>query len=52
MDCSNPGFPVLQGLLEFTQTHVRSVGGTVQPSHPLLPPPPVLNLFHHQGLFQ
>ena len=36
MDCSTPGFPVLQHLLEFTQTHVHWVGDAMQPSHHLL----------------
>ena len=34
MDCSSPGFPV-HHLLELAQTHVRWVGDTIQPSHPL-----------------
>ena len=53
MDCSMPGFPVQQQLLEFAQTHVHWVGDAIQPSHPLLSPsPPVLNLSQHQDLFQ
>ena len=53
MDCSLPGFPVHQQLLEFTQTHVHRVGDAIQPSHPLLSPsPPTFNLSQHQGLFQ
>ena len=35
MDCSPPGFPVLQYLLQFAQTHVLWVGEAAQPSHPL-----------------
>ena len=35
MDCSTPGLPVLHQLLELTQTHVHSVSGVIQPSHPL-----------------
>ena len=35
MDRSMPGFPVLDHLLEFAQTHVRRVGDAIQPSHPL-----------------
>ena len=50
MDYSTPGFPVLHYLLEFTQTHVYWVGDAIQPSHPLLPPSPALNLSQHQGL--
>ena len=53
MDCSTPGFPVLQHLLEFAQTHVHWVVNAIHPSHPLSSPsPPALNLSHHQGLFQ
>ena len=53
MDCSMPGFPVHQQLLELTQTHVHRVSDAIQPSHPLLSPsPPALNLSQHQGLFQ
>ena len=53
MDCSMPGLPVHHQLLEFTQTHVHSVGDAIQPSHPLLSPsPPAFNLSQHQGLFQ
>jgi len=48
-----PGFPVLNYLPEFAQTHVHWVGDTIQPSYPLLPPSPLaLNLSQHQGLFQ
>ena len=46
------GFPVLHHLLEFGQTHVHWVSDIIQPSHPLLPPSPILNLSQHQGLFQ
>ena len=53
MDCSMPGFPVLQQLPEFTQTHVHRVGNALQPSHPLSSPSPLtLNLSQHQGLFK
>ena len=52
MDCSTPGFPVLQHLVELTQTHVHRVGDSIQPSHPLSSPsPPAFNLSQHQGLF-
>ena len=48
-----PGFPVLQQLPEFTQTHVHRVGNAFQPSHPLSSPSPLtLNLSQHQGLFK
>ena len=54
MNCSMPDFPVLHHLPEFVQTLVHWVGDAIQPSHPLLPPspPPVLNLFQYQCLFQ
>ena len=52
MDFSTPGFPVLQSLPEFVQTHVHWVSDTMQPSHPLSPSsPPALNLSQHQCLF-
>ena len=35
MDCSMPGFPVLQSLLASAQTHVHWVDGVIQPSNPL-----------------
>ena len=50
MDCSMPGLPVHQQLLEFTQTHLHWVGDDIQPSHPLLSPSlPAFNLSQHQG---
>ena len=53
MDCSMPGLPVHQQLLELTQTHVHWVGDPIQPSPPLSSPsPPAFNLSQHQGLFQ
>ena len=53
MDCTTPGFPVHDQLLELIQTHVHRVSDAIQPSHPLLfPSPPAFNLFQHQGLFQ
>ena len=52
-DCSTPGLPVHQQLLEFTQTHVHWVCDAIQPSHPLSSPsPPAFNLSQHKGLFQ
>ena len=52
MDCSMPGFPVLQHLLELTQTQVHWVSDAIQPSHPLSPSfLPAFNLSQHQGLF-
>ena len=48
-DRSSPGFPV-QYLPEFAHTHVHWVGDAIQPSHPLLPLSPALNLSQHQRL--
>ena len=53
MDCSSPGFPVLQNFPEFAQTHVHWVGDVIQPFHPLSSPSPLaLHFSQHQGLFQ
>ena len=53
MDCSTPGFPVLQYLPKFAQTHVHWVNDAIQPSHLLLPPsPPALNLSQQESFFQ
>ena len=46
MDCSMPGFPVYQQLLELAQTHVHQVHDATQQSHSLLSPsPPTFNFF-------
>ena len=53
MNLSTPGLPVHHQLLEFTQTLVCWVGDAIQPSHPLLsPPPPAFNLSQRQGLIR
>ena len=52
MNSSMPGLPVHHQLPEFTQSLVHWVGDAIQPSHPLLSPPPALNLSQHQGLFK
>ena len=52
MDCNTPGFPVLHYPPEFAQTHVHWVSDAIQPSHPLLPPSPALNLSQNLCLFQ
>ena len=53
MDCSMPGFPVHQKLLELAQTHVHQVSDAIQPSHPLSSPSsPAFNLSQHKGLFK
>ena len=51
MDDSTPGLPVHHQLLEIAQTHGHQVGDAIQPSHPLLSPPPAFNLSQNQGLF-
>ena len=53
MDCSMPGFPVHNQLLELTQIYIHWVGDAIHPAHPLSSPSaPSCNLFQHQGLFQ
>ena len=53
MDCSTPGFPVHQQLLELTQSDVHQVSDAIQPSHPVSSlSPPAFNFSQHQGLFQ
>ena len=52
VDCSMPGFLVLQYLPEFDQTHVHWVDDAVHLSHPLSPAFPAFNLSQHQDLFQ
>ena len=53
MNHSMPGLPVHHQLPESTQTHVHRVGDAIQPSNPLLsPPPPAFNSSQHQGLFK
>ena len=52
MDCSTPGFPVVDYLLKLAPTHVHWVNDAIQPFPPLsFPSPPTLNLPQHQGLF-
>ena len=52
MDCSTPGFPVLNHLPELVQTHVHWDGDTIQPSLPLFSPsPPAFNLSQDQRSF-
>ena len=40
MNCSTPGFLVLQYIPEFGQTHIHWINDAIQPSHPLSPPFP------------
>ena len=42
MNRSTPGLPVYHQLPEFTQTHVHRVSDTIQPSHPLSSPFPLI----------
>ena len=49
MDCSMPGLPAHHQFTEPNQTHVHHVGDAIQPSYPLLsPPPPTFHLSQHQ----
>ena len=50
-DCSTPGFPVHQQLLELAQTHVHWVGDAIKPSHPLVPFSSYLRSFLGSGSF-
>ena len=45
MDCSTPGFPVLQHLPELAQTHVHRAGDALQPSCPLSSPSLLPSIF-------
>ena len=38
INCTTPGFPIHQQLLDFTQTHVHQVSDAIQPSHLLSSP--------------
>ena len=51
MDCSMPGFPVLQYLPQFAQTHVHCISDAIQPSHPLVPFSSCLQSFPASGSF-
>ena len=35
LDCSTPGYPTLDHLLELAKTHVHWIGGAIQSHHPL-----------------
>ena len=45
MDCSLPGFSVLNHLLDLAQTHVRRVDDAIQPCYPLSSPSPSASIF-------
>ena len=54
MDCSTPGLPVLQHLLELAQTHVYCIDDAIQLFHPLFAPfcPsvfPRIRVFSHES---
>ena len=51
-DCSMPGLLFPHHLPKFAQVHVHCIGDPIQPSHPLTPSSPALNLSQHQRLFQ
>ena len=51
MDCSRPDLPVHHQLLEFTQTHLRSVSDAIQPTHPLLSLSPPASIFSSIRVF-
>ena len=52
MDCSLPCLCVTHYLPESAQVYVHCIGDAIQPSHPLMPSSPALNLSQHQGFFQ
>ena len=53
MDCSMPGFPVLNHFPELAQTHIHWVSDAIQSFHPLsLSSPFAISLYQHQGLSQ
>ena len=47
MNRSTPGLPIHHQL---PQTHIHQVSDAIQPSHPLSPPSPPVNLSQHQGI--
>ena len=44
-NCSMPGFPVHDQLLELAQTHVHRISDTMKPSHPLSSPSSPVSIF-------
>ena len=53
IDCSTPGFLILQHLPELAETHAHQICDAIQPSHPLSSSSPLaFNLSQHQDLFQ
>ena len=51
MDCSTPGFSVLQHLLELAQTHIHWISDAIQPSHSVVPFFSRLQSFPASGFF-
>ena len=52
MDCSMPGLPIHHQFLEFTQTHIHSVGDAIQTSHSVVPFSSCFQSFPAPGSFQ
>ena len=52
VDCSTPGLPIPQHLLELAQVHVHGVSDAIQPSYPLSPSSSAVSFSQHEGLFQ
>ena len=51
MNCRTPGFFAHHYLPEFAQTYVHWVSDAIQPSHPLLSPPPPPSIFPSIRIF-
>ena len=50
IDCSAPGLLVPHHLPKFAQVHVHSICDAIQPSFPLMPSSPALDLSQHQRM--
>ena len=51
MDCTMPGFPVRQQLVELAQSQVHRVSDAIKPSHPLSSPSPLPSVLPSIGVF-
>ena len=49
-NCNMQGLPVPHHPLEFSQVHVHYISNAIQPSYPLMPSSPALNLSQYQVL--